>query len=281
MLRDWTPQQLLGQLEAGAFDEKLSTDERAELTALLQDWTRRALGMVMLRDALWVDAQRGARVYSLICRAHTLGQCSVPRPLEAIVGTVAAVQTGAAPLCLQQTRSAFADSKHITALLDQAEKQELALAGYAGAVPHYPFPASLETLLPDPPAPYTGPPPHFEQPLGLRRALAISLVFLGAAALGIPLLLGQRPVQPAGLPLGLFTLALLLGIRAGWTGYAGSFCIWLVPNLPGFHYGTTLSAFLHAFPLLLLGLVLLTFDSSVRNMWRWLMWRWVRQQRKE
>lgn len=85
----------------------------------------------------------------------------------------------------------------------------------------------------------------------------------------LPLLGGQIPEHPAGLPLALITLALLVGIRAGWAGYAGSLCIWLVANLPGFRHGMALQALWPALPLLVVGLLLLSADRRVRAMWRW------------
>jgi hypothetical protein len=147
------------------------------------------------------------------------------------------------------------------------------LTHYQGTTPHYPFPDDLETLLPPLPVPYEEPMVRFEQPTGWRRALAIALVVMGVASLGIPLLLGQVPAQPAGLPLGLLTLGLLVGIRAGWAGYLGSLCIWLVPNLPNFHYSTKLTALWPDILLLVAGMVLLACDRYVRAMWRWIVRR--------
>jgi hypothetical protein len=95
------------------------------------------------------------------------------------------------------------------------------------------------------------------------------LALTGVALLGIPLLTGHLPSQPAGIPLALLTLALLLGIKAGWQGYAGSICIWLVANLPGFHHGTMVDLWL-AIPLLVAGVILLALDRRVRVMWRWI-----------
>jgi hypothetical protein len=145
--------------------------------------------------------------------------------------------------------------------------QGLAFACCSATGVRYSLSINLETLLPPPPT-YTEAEVRFEQPVGWRRAIAVALAVLGISALAIPLLLGQLPAQPAGLPVGLLTLALLIGIRSGWAGYAGSFLIWLVPNLPGFHYGTTFPAFIHAIPLLLAGMLLLALDRHVRALWR-------------
>ncbi len=273
MLRDWTPHQLLQQLRAGVFERHLSAAEVAELLALLHEWQQRALGMVMLRDALLVDRQRGERVYSLICRAHTMQSLELPAAYDA-----SAIQTETV-LAANQVRAAIPQPAHNThsgalhALLDQAEAYGWALTCSARVPFQYPWPDELETLLPPPPAPYVEPAARFEPPTGWRRNIALALVLLGVSILGIPLLLGQMPSQPAALPLGLLTLALLIGIRAGWVGYIGAFFIWLVPNLPEFHYGTSLFSFLHAMPLLLIGIVLFAFDRRVRSLWRWLRWR--------
>jgi hypothetical protein len=104
--------------------------------------------------------------------------------------------------------------------------------------------------------------------------VAIVLVTLGVCVLGVPLLVGQLPIQPAGLPLGLLTLGLLIGIRARWTGYLGSLLIWLVPNLPHFHYDAPLGSLWYAIPLLVMGLLLLMCDQYVRALWRWIRRHW-------
>jgi hypothetical protein len=100
-----------------------------------------------------------------------------------------------------------------------------------------------------------------------RRGLAMLLAFVGALMLGLPLLVGEIPHHPAGMPLALITIALLIGIGAGWPGYLGSALIWLVPNLPSFHHSVGM-AFWPTLPLLLIGLVILSLDHNVRRMWR-------------
>jgi hypothetical protein len=88
--------------------------------------------------------------------------------------------------------------------------------------------------------------------------------------LGLPALFGRIPEHPAGLPLALITLALLVGIRAGKAGYAGSLCIWLVAQLPSFRHDTTASLIWPALPLLGAGLLLLSVDRRIRAMWAWI-----------
>jgi hypothetical protein len=272
LLRDWTPQQVLSELQAGRLGGEMPPDERAELVALLTDWARRALDMVPLRDALLVDAQRGARVYPLLVQMLITSRAALP---PALAQALPATDDGAAVvLTPQQVRQALDSSTQVApaarALLEQAEAHHLTLAWQPSAAPRYPLPANLEQLVPPPPAVYRGPEVRFEQPVGWRRTLAIMLAAGGVCAFGVPLLLGQAPSNPAGLPLGLLTLALMVGISAGRAGYAGAFLIWLVPNLPLFHYGTTPERMLQTVPLLLLGLLLLALDRHVRALWRWI-----------
>jgi hypothetical protein len=270
MLRTWTPQQLQHTLRAGNFDQALSGEERAELDTLLHDWVQRALGMVMLRDALLVDQQRGERVYALLCQGMAADRWIVPPGMSVPAEMIAS--TGET-FTAQQLQHAFSgeDSQHagLSRLLADADQQGLSLAWQQGTAA-YVLPASLEMLVPPVPAPYTDPALRFEPPIGWRRAIAVALVMLGVGVFGVPLLIGAKLAQPAGLPLALLTLGLLIGIRAGWAGYIGSFCIWLVPNLPGFHHDTPLAALPKIIPLLLVGLVLLACDRRVRALWRWI-----------
>jgi hypothetical protein len=270
MLRCWTPQRLLDELQAGRYGAELETSEREELQALLQDWVYRALGLVTLRDALWVDPQRGERVYDLLCTTLTTAHVALA------AGHASTLPDAGGDIPTQQVRDLLAQQptarrEPLATLVQQAEVDGLAFTWHYGSSTRYPFPDDLEHLLPPPPQPYNEPMVRFEQPTGWRRALAIVLVVLGVASLGVPLLAGSMPAQPAGLPLGLLTLGLLVGIRAGWPGSIGAFCIWLVPNLPTFHYGTSLAAFWPALPLLTLGMLLLGCDRHVRALWRWIL----------
>jgi hypothetical protein len=128
------------------------------------------------------------------------------------------------------------------------------------------LPSELPDLLPAPPAPLAD--PAFEPPSGRRRAVATALVTLGLVWLLVQLLVRESvAVRPAGVPLALFTLALLVGVRAHWQGFLGSACIWLVANLPGFHHRTVLSW--PTLPLLAVGVLLLALDGRIRAMWAW------------
>ena len=86
----------------------------------------------------------------------------------------------------------------------------------------------------------------------------------------VPMLGGAIPQHPAGLPLAMLTLALLVGIRAGWAGLLGSLFLWLVPNLPGFRHGTGPTPLFPIFPLVAAGLALLVLDRRIRAMWVWI-----------
>lgn len=259
MLRDWTPRRLANELRAGSFGARLTSAQWVELQALLTAWSQRALAELSLRDALLVDERRGRRVFALICAALTTERVAVPP-------TLAPTPDGA-PVELAQLPPALAGTTALAALAERADRDGLALV-LQRAVDDYPYPANLEALV----VPLQRrAAPAFEQPTGWRRRIAALLAMAGVLALGVPLLVGGRiPENPAGWPLALLTLALLVGIRAGWPGYAGSLCIWLVANLPGFRHGTQLAGLLPALPLLAAGLLLLSRDGRVRAMWRWL-----------
>ncbi|NJK79738.1 MAG: hypothetical protein HC914_07495 [Chloroflexaceae bacterium] len=267
VLRDTTPHQLLLQIHAGTYDRRLTSAALSELSALLQAWEQRALGMVMLRDALVVDRQRGAQVYNLLCTAYTVARLPVPPALAATFATLLHEPASAPQALAVQPIPALPPD--LAALIARARQEGLTVAWLPGT--SFAFPADLEALLPTPPPPLrsNAPLPRFEQPTGWRRTLALLLALAGVALLAVPLLLGEVPGQPARLPLGLMTLALLVGIRAQWTGYLGSLCIWLVPNLPWFHHGSSF-AWLPTLGLLTFGTVLLMMDSYVRALWRWI-----------
>lgn len=256
ILRDWTPRRLMGELRSGHFGARLSTGEAAELEEHLTAWAQRALAELPLRDALLVDERRGRRVFALICVDLTAARAPIPPELAV------AAEGGAALLASLGPEPALA------ALAARAARDSLALA-----VQHrhddYPFPEDLERLAPTPP-PTPVDDESFEQPVGWRRSIAALLAGVGVALLAIPMLGGHIPDHPAGLPLALLTAALLVGIRAGWQGYAGSLCIWLVANLPGFRHGTHPGALWPALPLMAAGLLLLSLDRHVRVMWRWI-----------
>jgi hypothetical protein len=254
LLREATPGGLRAALGCGAFGSRLTSSERHELFDLLTEWEQRALGQVTIRDALLVDPARGQRIYALICAAQTV----VRQPLPA------AAAVGPGTLSPQQARSLGA-----ARLAERAEAEALAIYVLGPSLSH-PLPVEdLAQLLPPAPQPIVAPEQPFEQPVGLRRWVAATLASVGALNLALPLLSGTIPERAAGLPLALLTLALLIGIRASWAGYLGSLLIWLVPNLPGFHY-SALHLFWPAIPLLAIGLLALALDRHVRAMWRWL-----------
>jgi hypothetical protein len=259
LLRDCTARRLGEALRAGRQGQGLSPTQRRALEQLLAAWAQRALGELPLRDALLVDTQRGPQLFSLLCAAHTVAAVAVPE----------ALRTGLAPAsALSALPAVVADSRGGAALV-RAEAAGLALA-VIDRSEQFPFPDDLDELRPSLPTPHTPLRHRFEQPTGWRRRIAVLLAAGGVLALGAPLLVGQIPEYPARLPLALLTLALLVGIRAGWAGFVGSLCIWLVANLPGFRHGTGLAALWPALPLLAIGLLLLRRDRHVRAMWGWL-----------
>lgn len=260
LLRDVTPRALLTELRAGRMGARLTPDQRAELAELLTAWERRALGALPLRDALLVDERRGRRVFALLCVEHTTARITLPPALAA--------ELPAPPIDLPDPPALVGQVPEAAPLVEAAARGlSVALQNHPDA---YPLPNDLERLLPTLPPAIGSSGEPFVQPTGTRRRIAAALATAGVALLALPMLAGRIPQHPAGLPLALLTLALLLGIRAGWPGYAGSLCIWLVANLPGFRHGTDLAAFWPALPLLIAGLLLLSLDRHVRAMWRWL-----------
>lgn len=272
LLRDVTPQELLQRLGAGSFDTTLAAAARDQLAHLLREWSQRALGQVSLRDAFLTDPQRGQQMYDLLCQVHTVARLPLLRDNSCADRDNLIRQQ----LDITEATELSTDTDHEQRELffHHVAKHHLSLAYQTTAAPSYPPLTNLESLLPPAPPPYNDSLLTFEQPTGWRRTLALLFVLCGVGVLGIPLLLGQLPIQPAGLSLGLLTLGLLVGIRAGWPGYLGSFLIWLVPNLPHFHYAEPPGALWYAVPLLIIGLILLTCDRYVRALWRWLR-RWT------
>jgi hypothetical protein len=252
IVRDWTPHRLAAELRSGGFGRRLSHEQIAELEEHLTAWSQRALGPMPLRDALLVDGRRGRRVYALICADLTAYRAPLAPELASALAD--------AP--------ALAQEPELAALAARAEHEGLEIVPLAEP-DAYPFPDNLDALLQLPPNTSHPPVEPFEHPTGWRRRIAVLLAAGGVLLLVVPMLGGQIPDHPAGLPLALLTLALLVGIRAGWTGYAGSACIWLVANLPGFRHGTDLRALWPALPLLAAGVMLLGRDRHVRTMWRW------------
>ncbi|MGB9632506.1 MAG: hypothetical protein ACPL8I_04205 [Chloroflexaceae bacterium] len=260
IIRDWSTEQLAQELRAGRFGTRLNPRQAAELEALLTAWRQRALGPMPLRDALLVDEERGRRVFALICAALAVRRAAVPPELRTALP--------AGPVDLELLPEPLAADPDLSTLAETAARDGLRLA-VQQAPDEFPYPDNLEALTPPPPLSARAA-DEFEQPTGWRRNGAILLAASGVLLLLLPLLGGEIPEHPAGLPLALITLALLVGIRAGWAGYAGSLCIWLVANLPGFRHGTALQDLWPALPLLVVGLILLSADRRVRAMWRWI-----------
>lgn len=260
LLRDETPHGLLAHLRAGVFGTRLTPAQAHELDDILVAWEQRALGLMTLRDALLVDADRGRRAHALICTALTVERASVPSELASALPS--------APALLRELPDALRGNAALSRLGERAAQAGLALA-WQSRPDEFPPPEGLLRLTPKILAGFPHPDDTFDPPVGWRRAIAVILVAAGVIWLGLPLLMGHIPEHPAGWPLALLTLALMVGIRAGWRGYLGALCIWLVANLPAFRHGTSLISLWPAIPLMGFGLLLLSFDRRVRTMWRW------------
>ncbi|NNJ08731.1 hypothetical protein EKD04_000140 [Chloroflexales bacterium ZM16-3] len=267
LLRSSTAHGLRDALRGGRFGDALSPADRAELDELLTAWVQRALGSVFLRDALLVDGQRGPRAFGLICACMTRAYAPLPTNLADTLRTC-----GSADLSLGDLSGMALRDPALARLADLAGREGLSVALLDQPV-GYPPPADLDSLLPAPLARQTFPADAFEPPVGVRRSLAVALVVAGMTLLIVPMLGGSIPEHPAGLPLALITLALMVGIRARWLGFVGALCMWLVPNLPGFRHSSGLIELLPSLPLLIVGMALLILDRRVRALWVW-----VRQQ---
>jgi hypothetical protein len=261
LLRSTTTSRLRADLRFGSFGLGLSPPAAEELDGLLAAWEQRALGQMPLRDALLVDTERGPRAYALVCAALTSERVPVAAPL--------AIYLPEAPCVLDQLPAPLSGEPALADLANRAGLDGLTLA-WQTRPDSFPPPAGLELLRPAPPSQPPRPQERFEPPSGWRRSLAALLAALGVILLTGPLLVGHIPESPAGLPLAMITLALIIGIRAGWPGFLGAACIWLVANLPGFRHGVAISSLWPALPLLAAGLLLLSLDRRVRAMWAWL-----------
>ncbi|WP_129630168.1 hypothetical protein [Candidatus Oscillochloris fontis] len=264
LLRNTTAQGLHDALRNGTFGANLAPAERTELDALLTAWMQRALGYVFLRDALLVDGQRGPRVFSLICAEMTSEQIVLNSDLAAALRGRDLSRLMPTDLAALHVHDAA-----VMRLADMAQRQGLSLVLLETAS-SYPLPTDLERLLPSIPLHLPHANDYFVPPTGLRRLVAVTLAVTGILLLLIPILSGTIPKHPAGLPLALITLALMVGVKAGWAGYSGALCLWLVPNLPGFRSDRSLTELLPYLPLLLGGVALLIYDRRMRALWAWL-----------
>lgn len=263
LLRSWTAQSLRDALRGGRFGDTLAPADRAELDGLLTAWLQRALGGVFLRDALLVDGQRGPQVFGLICAAVTRAWATLSPDQAALLR-----ERGAGDLATTDLADLVIRDPALARLADLAGREGLAVALLEQPA-GYPPPTDLDSLLPAPVVVQPFPDEVFEPPSGLRRTVAVALAVGGMALMLIPMLGGSIPQHPAGMPLALITLALLIGISARWPGWVGATCIWLVANLPVFRHDTGLNAILPTLPLLAVGLALLAVDRRVRALWAW------------
>ncbi len=267
LIRTQSPEAIRARLRAGDFDTMLDPEGRALLDELLTAWIQRALGSLTFRDAMLIDPYRARQVYGLLCALYVRQRVAISPDL--------AVHLPTAPADLPSLPPPLTALPELAALADQAAQEGLVLAWQAQCYDFAP-PGNLNDLTPPMPQPYRDE-LLFEQPTGLRRNLAIALASLGVALLVVPMLFGYIPRHPAGLPLALLTLALLIGIKAGLFGYLGALCIWLIANLPAFRHGTALIDLWPAIPLLIIGLWLLRLDRRVWAMWRFIHRRFNRR----
>jgi hypothetical protein len=288
LLHAWTPQQLCDALKSGQFGATLTTGESEELEKLLHEWMQRALGSVTLRDALWVDPHRGARVYDLVCAALTVERCVLPPAAEQVLSELNGVD-----MSPQQVRDMLAngdvysqdmvcesqrESQHsqgaspsstLHDVVERAESLNLPLTWYHETGPHYPFPhdLDLDLDLDSLPCPHAGScnssETHSDQSVNWRRTLAVLLVCLGCGGLGVRLLVRHAPPPSTRFSPGLLTLGTLVGIRAGWPGYTGGLCLWLasLPHSSGQEKGRFL---VWKAALFVFGVVFLFSDRQVR-----------------
>jgi hypothetical protein len=258
ILRSWSPIQLRTELLAGHLGQPLSRIEHDQFLTLIGEWEQRALGEMMLRDALLVDEQRGRLIFGVLCRLFTREYLTLAYHSALPHG---AFDPESTPALLQADPAAGE-------LVQRAERAGLALA-LIGTSNEYPYPQDLADLRPPPPAAVKWSSVEFVPPRGWRGRIAVLLATAGVLWLIVPLLLGHIPEHPAGIPLALLTLALLVGAHAGWAGYSGALCVWIVANLPGFRHDLAPAGLCSALPLFVLGVVLLSFDRQIRALWVW------------
>jgi hypothetical protein len=279
MVHTWSPGELFAALQAQHFGTTLGAEEGEELMGLLQAWIQRALGLVTLRDAIWVDPHRGIRVYSLICRGLTVAEHVVPSDLisepqrlhghELVSSEIKnALISQSDEHETENNATIHAERSKILSMLEWAEAQGLTLAYLASPGATYPFAENLDEPVVPRLVPYEYQEHSFERTAGWRRIATLGLIFLSVLFLGLSFL-GRRPSQTTRVSLALFLLAVLVGVRAGWMGYSGAFCIWLVVNLLRSRQNLHLSFWQGL--LLPIGVILLAFDRPVRGMWRWIM----------
>lgn len=271
LLRFWSPTLLHTSIQQDAAWGSLKHDEKAELLDLLQAWRERALGDVTLRDAMWVDPQRGQRVYHMLCRSLTRKTYLIPAHMICRHYILRNEQELSPDRIWNALHENFVESQYasrsqnqsdIASLIALAETEGLTLACYDARTPRYPFPDDLETLLPPNPQPYTILENGGYLPSGWRRTFSLVMVSLAMALTGVPLLTGRIPARATRLPLGLFSMGTLVGIRATWAGYTGGLFLWLAANLTEFQQPKRIAPAIFLFP----GMLLLGFDHRVRTL---------------
>lgn len=199
-VRERSPQWLLTALDAPAddpmadpiFATSLHDREREILVDLLREWEQRALGIVTLRDAMWVDPLRGEQVFTYLCQLMTVERLPLSEDISAstvqqMVQQAAHGRGGAsstegdgvdrgATRAHDQPNTQF---NAIKTLVSRAETDGLDIVYYEQTTPHYPLPANLEELTPPDPLP---PDESIEQcgyPTVWQYKIMVVLILLG------------------------------------------------------------------------------------------------------
>jgi hypothetical protein len=198
LVQTWSPSQLHTALGEQTFGDTLLPAERAALLHLVHEWMVRALGAVMLRDALLVDPQRGQQVYHLLCRALTREQQQVSpamhrwlAPLQGQSLTLQHIRTILHKIGRESARNnatIHAEWAKLAMVLQQAAEAgwDVVCCEDAAQQGAFPYPTDLEDLLPPLPLPYEmHKSSSFAQIgwLGWRHILALILVVVGLVLL--------------------------------------------------------------------------------------------------
>jgi len=199
MMHTWSPGKLFAALQTQSFGSTLESEEMEELMGLLQAWIQRALGLVTLRDAIWVDPHRGIRVYSLICRGLTVAACAIPSELisepQALYGHAllsSEIKNALTPQSdeheTENNATIHAERSKILSMLEWAEARGLTLACLESTEATYPFAENLDEAVVPRLIPYEHLERSFERTTVWRRIATPGLIFLGVLFLGLSLL---------------------------------------------------------------------------------------------